>query len=146
MEDPQALAGAHVESAHVALHIFFRLGRPARQVRGADDDGVVADDGSGVEADVRGLEIHHLIVVLLQVDDAFVAKALNGDACLRVQRHQLITGRHRVDAFVTAAIGPVRHSASRTQARRIRTALALVHAPHPQLFTCGGIKRHDISP
>ena len=69
-----------------------------------------------------------------------------GHAGLRVQRNELIAGRDGENAFVAFAVGPVRDAATRSLARRAFAALALVHAPHPQLLARFGIDRHDRAP
>src|SRR4029077_13578948 len=70
VEDPQPLAGPYVEAADVAFFVTtaFRIG--ARLVRGADDDHVLRHRGRRVQPDVTGDEIHGLVVVQLQIDDA----------------------------------------------------------------------------
>ena len=74
MEDPQALAGADVEAAHVALVVAAADRAAALGVRGADDDDVLGDDRCGVESDVTGDRVHLLIVFELQIDDAALAE------------------------------------------------------------------------
>ena len=44
MEDPEALACPHVESANVTLHVRFALGNAACPVRGADNYDILGDD------------------------------------------------------------------------------------------------------
>ena len=46
----------------------------------------------------------------------------------------MIARRHRQDALVAFAVGPVRHAAACSLTRRHFAALALVHPPHPQLL------------
>ena len=55
----------------------------------------------------------------------------------------MIARRHRENALVPFAVGPVRDAASRSLARRPVAALALVHPPHPQLLARLGIDRDD---
>ena len=69
-----------------------------------------------------------------------------GHAGLRVQRDEVIAGRDSENALVPLAVGPVRDAAARSLARRPFTALALVHAPHPQLLARLGIDRDDRAP
>ena len=75
-----------VESADVALVVALAARHAAGQVRGADDDRVAGDDRRGVQADLAGDEVHDLIVVLLQIDDAALAEARDRNAGLRVER------------------------------------------------------------
>ncbi len=117
VEDPQALAGAHVESADVALHVRLAGRHAARSVRGADDDDVAGDRRRGVKPDLARHRIDLLIVVLFQVDDAVNAEARNAHAGLRVQRDELIARRDVEDPFLFA-VGPVREAAPRQLAWR----------------------------
>src|ERR1700752_2502828 len=75
VEDPEPLAGSNVETPDVSLLVVLALGRPARQVRGADDDDVLRDDRRGMQANLTRLEIDRLVVVELQIDDAVAAEA-----------------------------------------------------------------------
>ena len=75
VEDPEALAGAHVVAADVAFDVFLRARRASRRVRGADDDDVVADGRRRVEADVGGRQVEAGLVELgLEIDDAVAAE------------------------------------------------------------------------
>ena len=49
VENPQALAGPHVESAHVAFHVVLALRGAADQMRRADDHHIFRDDGRGMQ-------------------------------------------------------------------------------------------------
>ena len=61
VEDPQPLARARVEAAHVAFrHARARRVR-ARRVRGADDDDVLRDDRRRVQADLAVQRVEVLI-------------------------------------------------------------------------------------
>src|SRR6185295_11204078 len=70
MENPQPSAGAHIEGADVALLICEAFRRAARKMRGADEDDIARHDRSGVQTDLAGDQIHGLIVIELQIDDA----------------------------------------------------------------------------
>ena len=117
VEDPQALAGAHVEAADVTLHVRLAGRHATRAMRGADDDDVAGDRRRGMQPDLARHRIDLLIVVLLQVDDAVVAEPRDAHAGLRVQRDELIAGRDVEDALLFA-VGPVREAAARELARR----------------------------
>ena len=94
-------------------------------MRGADDDDVLRDDRRRVQADLAVQRIDVLIDVLLQIDDAVVAEALDAIAGARVERDHLIARRHIDDSCVVAVL-PIREPAARELARRDLTALAFV--------------------
>ena len=143
MEDPEPLAGLHVEAADVSLLVLHPLGRgAAAHVRGADDDGVSGDDGRCVESDFAGDQIHLLIVFELEVDDPVFPEVRDPLSGLRVQRDQLIAGGDVEDAFL-AAVGPVRKAAARELTRRGFTARPLEFLVHPQQLAGRGIERDD---
>ena len=145
MEDPQPFAGAHVVAAHVALHVRLALRNTCGEVRGADDDRVLGNHRRGMEADVSGLQVDHLIVVLLQVHDAAGSEAAHQGAGLRIQRNHPIAGRDVQDAFL-AAVGPVRQPAAGELARRRLGAFAFHFAVHPLELAGRRIQRHDRAP
>src|SRR6202521_5323932 len=107
MEDPQALARAHVEAAYIALLVRLAARRAAGQMRGADDDDVLRDDRRRVQADLTLHEVHDLVIVLLQIDDAVLAEPRHERAGLGVERDELVARRH-VENSLLAAVGPVR--------------------------------------
>ena len=86
VEDPEALAGAHIESADVAFDVGLALRDSAFQVRRADDHDIFGDDGRGVEADAAGDQIHLLVVILLEIDHAVDAEARDRDAGFGIER------------------------------------------------------------
>ena len=145
VEDPEALAGPHVESADVALHVGLARGDAARFVRGADDDDVFRNHRRRVQADLRRHRIDHLVVVLFQIDEAVFAERRDAHAGLRVQRDELIARRH-VENSLLASIGPVRQAAARELPGRHRGAGAFAFAVHPQLFARFRIERDDRPP
>jgi hypothetical protein len=51
MENPEALAGADIETADVTFDVLFAFGNAARLVRRTDDDGIPATTG-GMKSDV----------------------------------------------------------------------------------------------
>ena len=79
VEDPEPLAGAHVEPAHVPLLVGLALRHAAFGVRGADDDDVLHHHGRGVKPDLAFDQVHLLIVELLQIDHAIGAEARDRD-------------------------------------------------------------------
>ncbi len=54
MENPEALAGSNVESAHVAFIVAHALGRHAFAESGADNDRIFRHDGRRLNADFAG--------------------------------------------------------------------------------------------
>ncbi len=143
VENPQALAGLDVEAADVALLVLLALGRASRHVRGAHDDGVLRDDGRRVEADFAGHRVHHLIVVLLQIDDAVGPEIPHQLARHRVQRHQLVARRHVEDTAIVLAVGPVGEPAARELARRGFAPGPFVLLVHPQHLAGRGVEPDD---
>src|SRR5205807_1861840 len=77
VENPEAFAGANVESADVALHVFVAARDAARAVRGADDHDILGNYWSGVESDFARDGVDLLIVVLLEIDDAVASEGGN---------------------------------------------------------------------
>ena len=146
VEDPQALSGLDVEPADVALRVRPAARRCPAPMRGADDHHVLGDDGSGVQADFAGDRIEHLVVVLLEIEDAVLAERADRNPGLRVERDELIPDRHHEDALVALAVRPVRHTASRQQARGRCGALAFVDPVHPQQLTRRGIDGDGVAP
>src|SRR5215510_614948 len=99
MENPEPLAGPHVEAANVTFYVSLAFWDGAGQVGCADDHGVACYNRGGVEADFSVDEIDLLIVIELQVDNTVFAEGRNGSACLRIQRNQAVTGSDVKDPF-----------------------------------------------
>src|SRR5262249_7642797 len=135
VEGPEQLAGLDVEGADQPLRVVVRLHRHPLFERGADDDDVLDDGRSRVQADLAGLVVDLLALAehgaFLQIDDAAFAERLDHRAVLRVERNQAIAGRHVEDALVALAVGPVRDATARQLARRDRGAVALTIAVRP---------------
>ena len=111
-------------------------------MRGADDDHVFGDDGCGMKPDVAVHQIHILIVVELQIDDAVLAEAGDKSSGLRVERDQAVAGRHVQDSRVPS-VGPIRQAAPGEPARRRVAARAFVLAVHPPHLAGCRVKRDD---
>ena len=100
-------------------------------MRGADDNHVFGDGRRGMQTDLTGDQVHVLIVVELQIDDATRAEARHRKSGLRVERDKTISRRH-VDHPRLSGIGPVGKPATRESARRRIAARPFVFAVHPQ--------------
>ena len=140
MEDPEALAGLHVESADVALHVV--LARWARRRSRCAAPTITTFFATiGVECSPTSpvIEIDLLIVILLQIDDAVFAETRHRHAGLGVERDQPIAGRDVEDALFFA-VGPVGEAMAGKLPRRILAALAFVFAVHPAQFAGGGVE------
>ena len=76
MEDPEPLAGADIEAAHVAFVVAHALRRHAFAERRAHDHRVLRHHGRRLQADLASSEIglNRLIVVQLQIDRAVFAE------------------------------------------------------------------------
>ena len=83
---------------------------------------------------------------LLQIDDAVRAERADRRAVLRVERDQAVAGRDVEDAFVAAAVGPVRDAAARQLPRRDAGALSLAQAVRPDQLAGLAVERDDRAP
>jgi len=63
MENPETLAGAHIEAANVALHIFSAVWDSAGEMRGADNDHIAGHNGRGMKAHFSCNKIHLLVII-----------------------------------------------------------------------------------
>ena len=145
VEDPEALTGAHIEAAHVAFHIGLAVRHAAGEMCRSDNDDVVCNCGRGRKADITLDQIHGLIVVELEIDDAMAAEGRNRDTVLRVQRYESVAERDIVNAFLPT-VGPVGQAAAGDGARRVVTSYAFDFAVHPAEFPGGRIDRNNIAP
>ena len=145
MEDPQPLSRLDVEAADVAFRVRPAARRSPAPMRGSDDHDVFGDDGPGVQSDLAGDRIEHLVVVLLEIEDAVLAEPAHRDAGLRVERDELVPERHHENALVAFSVGPVRYTAARQQARGRGRALAFVDTEHPQQLAGCGIDGHGVA-
>jgi hypothetical protein len=144
VKNPQPLAGADVEAAHIAFHIGFAPRPSAREVRRADNNHAVRHGRRRCQADVGLHQIHGLIVIQFQVDDAMFAETGDGYAVFRIQRNQPVTRCHVVDALLPA-IRPIRQAASGNRAWSVAPPFALIFAVHPQKLTGFGIERDRVA-
>jgi len=114
-------------------------------VRRADNHHILGDGRRRMEADLAGDEIHLLIVVQLQIDDAALAEPGDRHAGPGIEGDEPIAWRDVQDPIVPA-IGPVREAATRELTRRGRAACALVLAVHPQQLAGCAVERHHGAP
>ena len=145
LEDPEALARAHVEPAHVPLDVALAGRHSTRSMCGSDDDDVPGDDGRGVQTDLTRERIDALIHLLLEIDHAVLAEARDRAPGRRVKRDQAIAGGDVEDA-VLFAVGPVGEAAARELPWRRRTAWSFVEAVDPALLSGGCVERHNGPP
>src|SRR5215469_7365666 len=111
VEDPQTFSAADVVAADVPFDVLETLRHTAGAVGGADDDDVVGDHRSGVQADVGAEGIDLLVVVVFQIDRTAFAEACDRDAGFRVQGNQAIAGRDVENALFTI-VGPIGEAAA----------------------------------
>jgi hypothetical protein len=92
------------------------------------------------EGHFAGHRIHHLVVVLLQIDDAVAAETADQFAGHRIQRDELVAGRDVEHPAIALAVGPVGEAAAGEFARRRFAARPLVFLVHPQHLAGRGIE------
>src|SRR5262249_8903646 len=114
VEDPEPLAAAHVEPAHVALVVPVDLRRSALAEGGAHDYHVPRDHRRGLDAVLAGGRVGGalLVVAELQAHDAVLSEARDAGPGLRVERDQPIAGR-RVEDPLLLAVAPVGEAPAR---------------------------------
>src|SRR4029077_12325334 len=77
VENPEPLAGVHIEAANIASDISAALRIAAGEVRRADDHHILGDERRGMQAYLAGHKVDFLIVVELEIDRAAFAEAGN---------------------------------------------------------------------
>ena len=82
MEDPEPLAGADVEAAHIPFSLLLLFGTPPDLCAAPTITTFRRDGGVGVQADLAGDQIHLLIVVQLEIDHAVLAETGTGTPVL----------------------------------------------------------------
>ena len=110
-------------------------------MRGADDDRIAGDDRRGMETELAGNRVDHLIVLELQIHQAVLPEAWNRTAGLGIERNQLIALRD-VENALFLPVAPVRETAAGKPARRPLGALAFVEAEHPLHLAGSRVERH----
>src|SRR5262245_42733371 len=114
VERPQQFAGAYVERAHDAFGVVVRAdGRPFTERR-SDDRHVIPNRRRGMPPNLSFLEIDRLAVAVhsanFQINDAVVTKRADRRAVFRIQLDQAVTRGHVQNAFIAAAVSPIRES------------------------------------
>src|SRR6266446_2718098 len=142
VEDPKAFAGLDVEPADVAFHIFPALGIRAGPVCSAHDHDVFGNGRGGVKAHFPGDQIHILVVIKLEIDDAFIPKGGGRNAGLRIQSDQPIAGCDVEDSLF-GAVSPVCKAAARKLPWSGGAAGALTFAMNPELLAGDRIECND---
>ena len=156
MENPQALAGAHIESARIALVIAHAFRCHALAKRCPDNHRVAGHGGGRLNPDFASLQVgrpfavvvpvrDRLVIVELQVHNAVFSERRNAHAGLGIQANQPEAGRHIKNAFVHA-FRPIRQPAPRKLSRGRAAALAFVFAVNPQQFSALWIHRDHRPP
>ena len=141
MENPEPLAGLHIEAANIASDISAALRIAAGEMRRADDHHVLGDERRGMQADLAGHEVDLLIVVELEIDHAAFAEAGNGLAGLGVQRDQPVA-RRDIENPLFLAVGPISHAMAGKLPRRVGAAHPFIFAMDPEKFAGSGIQGH----
>ena len=85
-----------------------------------------------------------LIIVLLEINDALIAKSGHAHACLGIQRDHLVADRD-IDNPLFLTIGPVGQSVSGKLPRRGVATRAFILTVHPQHFTGCGVESNNRS-
>src|SRR6266850_4606498 len=88
-------------------------------------------DRRGVQTDLAGYEIHFLVIIQLEIDDAVFSKARYRAADFGVECDHVIPGCD-VDDALRPAVAPVRQTSARELPWRCFAALAFVVAIFPQ--------------
>src|SRR5690242_17057594 len=147
VEDPQALAGAHIKPAHIALVVAHALGREALPEGSADDNRVFGDNRSRLYPDFSRSKIglDGLVVVELQVHGATLAEGGNAGAGPGIKTDETKSRGHVQNALVLA-VGPVSQPAPGELAGSGRSARSFVLAVHPKQFPGSRVQRDGGAP
>ena len=108
----------------------------------ADDHNIPGDNRCGVKSDFGAERIDRLVVVLLQIDDAVVAKRPNAVPGLRIQGDQAVPGSH-VENPLVVAVGPVRQPASGQLPRCGCPSRPFTLAVRPEQLSSHRVQRDD---
>ena len=139
MENPEALSGAHIESAYVALHIRFALGIGSRAMRGANYDDIPGNHRRRLQSNFAVYQIDLLVVIQLQIHQAVLAESGYRYTGLRIQCDQPVARRH-VDDPLLLAVGPICQTAAGELARRSATARTFILAVGPEQLAGDGVQ------
>src|SRR6202021_628278 len=106
VEDPEALARLHIETAHVALDVGLALRLTAREMGRTHDHRVPRDERRGVQTHLARDEVNPLVVIQLKVDRAILTEGGDWHAGLCIQRDQAIAGRYVKYPFIAPVLPP----------------------------------------
>ena len=147
MENPEPLAGLHVEPAHKSFG-----GRPGVRAAGsevgrADDHDFAGDEGRRVESHRGRGQVVLLVVIHFQIDDTVFAERANEFPGPRIQRDHAVPGRD-IDDPLVGAVGarPVRQATAGATAWSRKAARTFVLAVHPEHFARLRIQRNRGAP
>src|ERR1051326_2851968 len=93
MEYPETLAGLCIKAADIALDVTVDISwLPTAGMRRPDDNDVIGDERSGLEGNLRRVQIQSLIVVQLEIDRAIGAETGIRNAGGDIEGHQPVPG------------------------------------------------------
>src|SRR5262249_55415331 len=135
VENPEPLAGTHIKTANVSFIVAHALWRETFAKCGADYHGVLGHNRRRLKADLTGGDVGHegLVVILLEIDGAVVAKGGDQRAGLCVKANQPVAGRYIKDAlFFSCRVRPISQAGSGELAWRRGATCAFALAMHPE--------------
>ena len=143
MENPEPLAGSHVESANVALVVAHALGRHAFSESRADNHCILRHDRCGLDADFTRFQVGEnvLVIVEFEIHQSVLSEGRNAHAGLRVQTDEP-ESRGNVKNSLLSSVGPIREAAARELPRGGAAALSFMLAMNPEQFAGGRVQRN----
>ena len=141
MENPEPLAGLHIEAAHKSFGCRASVRASCREVGRAHDHDFSGDERRGIEAHGGRGEVVFLVIVDFQIHDTILAEGVNEFASPGIERDHAVSGCDIEDSLI-GAVGtrPVRYPAACGAPRRRIPARPFVLAVHPQHFACSRIE------
>src|SRR6185295_9170487 len=140
---PQPFAGADVEASREAGDEFPSAGSTAE--RGADDDDVSHHRRWRGQRKIAFLRCPGLLESFPEINDAVAAEGGDWTTGFRIELNELVAERDVDEPIVTAAVGPVRQTASaRATIRRSTAARSFVLVKRPERLAGGGIGCDDV--
>ena len=112
-------------------------------MRRTDHDHVTCNQRRRVQANHAPDGVSRLVVIQLEIDDAFPAEGLNQTPGFRIERDHLIAGRHKDDPLI-GAIGarPPGHAATCALTGRELTAPTFINLIHPEHLPGAWVQSH----